>query len=587
MAMLVSPGVSVTVTDESFFIPATAPTVPLLFIATADQKFRPDGVTPATGTYEHDVIETVTSVTQSTQLYGVPRFIVNSQGNPQHGDCRNEYGVFALNQFLGIGSKAYVIRANVNLDDDPNNIMAMWDSAVQHASNVMEQLIAARLQEYNNTNLYIPSNPLYKTTVTKTEFISDATSALQAVYDMYSFRNLEPLFQNDHSTAVCSATIPGFCVYANGFALPASGGYIGLAGLAAEWVANNSGSTTGHETEWTATEASALLIEAANSFKFTVEFLNSTMLGANDAARRVAIVQALQASINSNQTIRSDQYEFNLILCPGYPEVVDEMIALSIDINEEAFVIGETPMNMDPDALVSAWGDSLTSSRQHSNNVAYYYPHGLASNLDGADVMVAASGIALRTYAYSDNISQLWFAPAGTNRGLVSGVSQIGYVVGTLGSATTFVPTALNQGQRDNMYKYFTNINPIANLPGRGILVFGQKTSQGAASAMDRVNVSRLIKYIKRQLRKNTVPFLFEPNDTITQNNVKAVVDAFLQDILVKRGLYDFAVLCDSTNNTPDRIDRNELYVDIALKPTKAIEFIYIPIRILATGASM
>ena len=201
--------------------------------------------------------------------------------------------------------------------------------------------------------------------------------------------------------------------------------------------------------------------------------------------------------------------------------------------------------------------------------------------------MIAASGIALRTYAYSDNASQIWFAPAGTNRGLVSGVDQVGYVTGTLGTATTFSQAALTLGQRDNLYKHFTNINPIANLPGRGIVVFGQKTSATAASAMDRVNVSRLVKYIKRQLRKNVVPFLFEPNDQITRNNVKATIDGFLQDIMVKRGLYDFAVLCDSSNNTPDRIDRNELYVDIALKPVKAIEFIYIPIRIVSTGAQI
>jgi phage tail sheath protein FI len=107
------------------------------------------------------------------------------------------------------------------------------------------------------------------------------------------------------------------------------------------------------------------------------------------------------------------------------------------------------------------------------------------------------------------------------------------------------------------------------------------------ASAMDRVNVSRLIKMIKRQIRKNVVSFLFEPNDQLTRNNLKAVVDSYLGGIMHKRGLYDFATICDDSNNTPDRIDRNELYLDIALKPTKAVEFIYVPIRILSTGASM
>ena len=90
--------------------------------------------------------------------------------------------------------------------------------------------------------------------------------------------------------------------------------------------------------------------------------------------------------------------------------------------------------------------------------------------------------------------------------------------------------------------------------------------------------------YIKRQLRKNTMSFVFEPNDQLTRDNLKAVVDNFLGDIMVKRGLYDFVTVCDETNNTPSRIDRNELWVDIAIEPVKAIEFIYIPLRLKNTG---
>ena len=115
MASLVSAGVSVTVTDESFFIPATATTVPLFIIATAGHKTQMDGETEAAGTYEHGVVRTVTSVSQSLQLYGVPRFLEDAAGNPMHGDARNEYGLLALNQYLGVGNKAYVVRANVQL----------------------------------------------------------------------------------------------------------------------------------------------------------------------------------------------------------------------------------------------------------------------------------------------------------------------------------------------------------------------------------------------------------------------------------------------------------------------------------------
>jgi len=93
--------------------------------------------------------------------------------------------------------------------------------------------------------------------------------------------------------------------------------------------------------------------------------------------------------------------------------------------------------------------------------------------------------------------------------------------------------------------------------------------------------------YIKRQLRKNTMSFVFEPNDQLTRDNLKAAVDSFLGDLIVRRGLYDFATVCDSSNNTPDRIDRNEMYIDVALKPVRSAEFIYIPIRVVATGASL
>jgi hypothetical protein len=307
-------------------------------------------------------------------------------------------------------------------------------------------------------------------------------------------------------------------------------------------------------------------------------------LGANDAAKRVSIVTALQAEINSNTEVRSEIYEYNLIVCPGYSEVVDELVALSNSVNDEAFVIADTPVTKTPEQ-VAVW--ALTSERVSSMNVAYYYPWGLASNLDGRNVCVAPSGIAARTYAYSDNQSYVWFAPAGVRRGTVTGVAQVGHVTGTLGTPTTFVETNLNQGQRDNLYEFFKNINPITFFPGRGLLVWGQKTSYGAASALDRVNVVRLVMYMKRQLRKGAFPFVFEPNDKITRDNIKAMADGFLNDILSKRGLYDFVTLCDESNNTPDRIDRNELYLDVAIKPVKAVEFIYIPIRVLSTGAQM
>lgn len=575
MANLVSPGVSVTVTDESFFIPAIATTVPLFFIATADEKKQADGITDAAGTFEYNVIRTVTSLTQSTQLYGVPRFLTDTNGNPLHGDCRNEYGLFALNQFIGIGSLAYVVRANVNLNDDLTDIQAMWDLNMQQAAYVLENLVNANITAYNQANGFVPSSPGYKQTVNDTTFLSLAATATLSVFQLFSFQNSEDDYTNDH-------TASPFNVYGNGFNNAATGTFLGLTGLVNAWVSGSLGGVV--PTEFTAAEASNVLLQAADEFKYTTEFVNDTSLGVNDAARRIAVVTALNAIINSNTDIRSEQFEFNLVLCPGFWEVGPALVNLITDIDEEAFGILDTPFDKSPDDVVTWAG---TVNRQSNHNVAYYYPHCMSTNLDGRSVFVAASGTAVRTIAYSDEVSKVWFAPAGTQRGVVTGIVDVGYITGTLGEATTFNAVALNLGQRDNLYKYFTNLNPIVFFPGRGIIVWGQKTSANAASALDRINVVRLVQYIKRSLRKNAMPFVFEPNDALTQANLKAMVDAFLGTLIVQRGLYDFATVCDSSNNTPAVVDRNELYIDVALKPVRAAEFIYIPIRVVATSASL
>ena len=587
MPTLVSPGVSVTVTDESFFIPASAPTVPLFFVATADEKTQPDGLTPAEGTYEYGVVRTVTSLRQSTQLYGIPRFLEDEgTGAPHHGDARNEYGVFALNQFLGLGNRAYVVRANVNLDDDFDSITALWDRKVLEAQVVLENLITAYLQEYNATNNLIPSDPGYKISVTSVEYLTLVGEATIDLFNSYSFVNV----QDDYMVDKGSPGIP-LNVYANGFNNPATGTYEGL-----EYIATNITSYPGYPGgspvagEFTASEGGDLLVATADDFKLTREFLNQTSLGANDAARRVAIVTALQASIAGNTEIRSENFDYNLILCPGFHECVDEMLALVADIQDEALVIADTPCDKTPDGITNpSSGWAASSNRRRSVHVAYYYPWVLSTNLDGKNVAAAASGTACRTYAYNDNVAYLWFAPAGVRRGVITGVANLGYVSGTLGMPTTFVEANLNQGQRDAMYQYAPggDVNPLVFFPGQGFLVWGQKTSAPAASAMDRVNVSRLVKYIKRQLRRNTLSYVFEPNDQLTRDNLKATVDSFLGDLVVKRGLYDFATVCDESNNTPDRIDRNEMYIDVAIKPVKAAEFIYVPIRIVATGAEI
>ena len=302
-------------------------------------------------------------------------------------------------------------------------------------------------------------------------------------------------------------------------------------------------------------------------------------------AVRKVIVQEMQSAVTNTDELRSETVSYNLISCPGYPELADELSTLNVDRKETAFVVVDTPYRTSPQQIVD-WmlgtsavengEDGLVSPK--NAGMAVYYPSGLATNLDGQTVIVPSSFISLRTIAYSDSVSYPWFAPAGLTRGNVTNATNVGY----LDTEEEFVPLALNEGQRDSLYT--NKINPITNFPGTGIVVWGQKTLHPFDSALDRVNVSRLVAYLRERFMVLARPFIFEPNDELTRENLKNVLEGFLQDIMSKRGVYDFAVVCDESNNTPARIDRNELYADVAIEPTKAAEFIYIPVRLVNTG---
>jgi phage tail sheath protein FI len=127
-------------------------------------------------------------------------------------------------------------------------------------------------------------------------------------------------------------------------------------------------------------------------------------------------------------------------------------------------------------------------------------------------------------------------------------------------------------------------VNPITYITGTGLVNYGQYTRAKGASALDRINVARLVIYLRSQLNKLAKPYIFEPNDKITRDEIKLAVDSLLLELVGQRALYDFLVVCDESNNTPARIDRNELYIDIAIEPVKAVEFIYIPLRLKNTG---
>jgi hypothetical protein len=311
-------------------------------------------------------------------------------------------------------------------------------------------------------------------------------------------------------------------------------------------------------------------------------------------AQRQIVVQALKAGIDTNTQIREEQRVFNLIGCPQYPELMPNMIALNNERNNTAFIVGDTPMRLAPDgAEIITWatnnngegvisGDGFTNEVGLSTGNQYmgtFYPSCQTTDLSGSAVVMPPSHMMLRTIIRNDEVAFPWLAPAGTRRGVVDNADSIGYIQASTGE---FVQIGNRQGLRDVLYEY--NINPITFVPGVGITNFGNKTTTSVSSALDRINVSRLVSYIRARLQTLCNNFLFEPNDQITRNEISNTITSLMIDLVAKRGIYDYLVVCDLSNNTPARIDRNELWVDIAIEPVKAVEFIYIPVRIKNTG---
>lgn len=305
-------------------------------------------------------------------------------------------------------------------------------------------------------------------------------------------------------------------------------------------------------------------------------------------AVRSMVVAAMKAGIDANQELREEQRQFNLIAAPNYPELMPNMVALNNERNDTAFVVGDSPMRLpDTDTAIIAWGTNASGEGNdnedglvtHDPYLGVFYPSCQTTDLSGSTVVQPPSHMMLRTIIRNDEVAFPWLAPAGTRRGIVDNAFQLGYVNGQTGA---FVSTAVRQGLRDTLYE--NQINPITYLPGAGIVNYGNKTTAATTSAMDRINVARLIAYLRGRLQAIGANYVFEPNDQITRDQITNAVSGLLNDLVTKRGIYDYLVVCDLSNNTPERIDANELWVDIAIEPVKAVEFIYIPVRIKNTG---
>lgn len=312
-------------------------------------------------------------------------------------------------------------------------------------------------------------------------------------------------------------------------------------------------------------------------------------------ATRYAVTRALQAAIVSNEDIRSEAVNYDLITVPGYAELFDEMSALSLEI--DAFGISDVPARVIPSGVPGVNEMTITEWKINANSaettgedgfaaagspfVAHFYPWGMGTNVDGENVMIPPSTIALRTIAYSDSIGYPWSAPMGESAGLVNNASSVGYLSGT----GEYKSITMNQGHRNILYDL--NINPISFFHNIGLRIWGQKTSYGSASALDRINVARLILKVKKDLKRSMRTFIGKPADANTWGSARNLANRYLSGIKSLRGIVDSAVRCDENNNTPDRINRNEMWVDVAIKPMKAVEFIYVPIKLVDQGADI
>jgi len=267
-----------------------------------------------------------------------------------------------------------------------------------------------------------------------------------------------------------------------------------------------------------------------------------------------------------------DDYQFNALYTPG---LVKEFGTHTSKVNN---IITNTQNRGDnvyvPDLV--AYGSSVSTvtgqaASVDSSYVATYWPWcQILDPATGKRVWVPASTMIAGVYAYNDRVSEPWFAPAGINRGGLGRVIR--------------VEQKLPQASRDTLYQ--GKVNPIATFPGTGVVVYGQKTLQTRASALDRVNVRRLLIALKSYISQVANTLVFEQNTIATRNQFLSQVNPYLESVQQRQGLYAFKVIMDDTNNTPDVIDRNQLVGQIYLQPTKTAEFIYLDFNITPTGAT-
>ena len=328
-------------------------------------------------------------------------------------------------------------------------------------------------------------------------------------------------------------------------------------------------------------------LDIANAEPFANTIQGVGAPGTTPSERDNAMYYSVKKAIDT--IADTEVVDTNLLALPGITNIglTNHALTVAEERADTLAVIdlegGYTSSYENTDSFATRGGSSATvvaniKARALNNSYgACYYPWVQAvDSLSGVRLWMPPSVVAVGTYASSARRSELWFAPAGFNRG---GLTQ-----GSAGIPVVGVIEKLSSKQRDNLYE--VNINPIASFPNEGIVIFGQKTLQATPSALDRVNVRRLLIFLKKQISRIATTILFDPNVQVTWDRFLAQVNPLLKSVQSRFGLQEYRVVLDQTTTTPELIDRNIMYAKVFLKPTRAIEFIALDFIITRTGAS-
>ena len=302
-------------------------------------------------------------------------------------------------------------------------------------------------------------------------------------------------------------------------------------------------------------------------------------------AQRAMVIRALAEAIQSNDDIRSQDYDFFYATCPGYPELDEELVALNSDKKEMFYIVSDTPARLSPKANdIIAWGSNRNNATSHGEDgrvirSAYmtrqYPPMGLTSNVDGLEIAVPSSIAKMRNLL---TLPRGMFA-AGTQYGQVKNLASVGYI----DAENEYSPITVKTGLGEVITAQ--SMNPIMPQRNTGLLFWGENTENSYTSSLSDEHAILTILRLKRELEEACLPFFFQPNTEALRKDFDATLRSIFNDYVGRDELYDYTLVTDRSVNTNERIERKELWAECAIEIVKGVEQIYIPIRIVKTGS--